>query len=230
MTDPTALARELHVLGPFTAAALHPAGESPAPPWEPLSALTRPQRLTHRVAAVQSALAGRSPTGVVSRRVAASTAHLGLVARLVAPVLAMRALGHVVDPTPRDVWWQDTASGPVPVSFPVPSPAACPDSTSAVPIVLETLTAAVATAFAVSPKVLWGNVGSGVNSAVVAITGARPEWGDAVTAAARPVLADPRIDGGHGRLGPDYRRRSCCLIYRVAGSRDAVCGDCVLAP
>ena len=42
------------------------------------------------------------------------------------------------------------------------------------------------------------------------------------------VLADPRVDGGVLRSGPEFRRNSCCLIYQLAGDREACCGDCVL--
>mgnify|MGYP002653128777 CR=1 FL=1 len=41
-------------------------------------------------------------------------------------------------------------------------------------------------------------------------------------------LAHPYVEGGHLRAGPNFRRRSCCLIYQVSGDRTAVCGDCVL--
>jgi ferric iron reductase protein FhuF len=47
--------------------------------------------------------------------------------------------------------------------------------------------------------------------------------------AADAILADPRVDGGELRSGEDFRRKSCCLLYRLTGDRVAVCGDCVLA-
>ncbi|HZE16291.1 MAG TPA: (2Fe-2S)-binding protein, partial [Mycobacterium sp.] len=37
------------------------------------------------------------------------------------------------------------------------------------------------------------------------------------------------IDGGALRVGPLFRRRSCCLIYRIANTRTATCGDCILS-
>ena len=45
--------------------------------------------------------------------------------------------------------------------------------------------------------------------------------------------ADPdgtldRVTGGVLRAGPGFRRRSCCLIYRVFGRPQGLCGDCVL--
>jgi hypothetical protein len=33
------------------------------------------------------------------------------------------------------------------------------------------------------------------------------------------ILTDQRIDDGALRVGPGFRRRSCCLIYRLAGTR-----------
>ena len=42
------------------------------------------------------------------------------------------------------------------------------------------------------------------------------------------MLARPPLRGV-GEYGPDrrFRRRSCCLLYRVPGA--GLCGDCILA-
>ncbi len=75
---------------------------------------------------------------------------------------------------------------------------------------------------------MWGNVGSAANSAARLVSAARPDVTALAYAAVNRVLADRRIDAGVLDAGPGYRRRSCCLIYRVADDRSAVCGDCVL--
>jgi ferric iron reductase protein FhuF len=76
--------------------------------------------------------------------------------------------------------------------------------------------------------VLWGNIGSAANSAARLISTARSDLTIAAHTAADGILTDPRIDGGALRAGPLFRRRSCCLIYRIANTRTATCGDCIL--
>jgi hypothetical protein len=140
--------------------------------------------------------------------VAASVTHLGLIARLLAPAVGAITLG----PTPislslDDLWWQNDVGGPYPLS----------------------VTAGPATqAPAVGPAVLWGNIGSAANSAARLIAAARPDLTGTAHAAADSILTNPRIEDGAVRAGPHFRRRSCCLIYRIANDRTATCGDCIL--
>lgn len=84
-----------------------------------------PQVLAARVAAVRAALAagGGQPTEAVELRVAASVTHLGLVARIVSPYLALAVLYgraparvHLAD-----LRWQPTFGGPYPLSLPHPA-------------------------------------------------------------------------------------------------------------
>lgn len=157
--------------------------------------------------------------GQIDPRVAASVAHLGLVARIVAPMIGMSALGHPPNWTLADLAWRDELGGPYPLSL--------RSETGAGPPAVEALTDAFQR-LGVSPKVLWGNVGSAANSAAEQIRRARPELSGPARAAVDRILLDPRIDGGVLRSGPGFRRRSCCLIYRLAGDRSASCGDCVL--
>lgn len=175
-----------------------------------------PDVLTARVQKVRSALMGN---GEPELRVVASVAHLGLVARLIAPMIGSAALGEPVSWSLADLAWQDQLGGPYPLSV-----SAAPTGG---PPAVEVLTAAFER-FGVGRKVLWGNVGSAANSAAQQISRARPDLTAAAQAAADVVLADPRVDGGALRSGPTFRRNSCCLIYRLAGDRAACCGDCVL--
>ncbi|OBJ46909.1 hypothetical protein A5630_10655 [Mycolicibacterium mucogenicum] len=201
--------------GPFFAVVRHQV--SPTPPWRPMSELIDdPDALTARVHKVRSALMGNGEPEI---RVAASVAHLGLVARLIAPMIGTAALGEPVSWSLADLAWQDQLGGPFPLSVST-------ESTGGPPAV-EALTNAFGR-FGVSPKVLWGNVGSAANSAAQQIGRARPDLGQQARQAADVVLADPRVDGGVLRSGPDFRRSSCCLIYQLAGDRAACCGDCVL--
>ncbi|MUL46153.1 (2Fe-2S)-binding protein [Mycobacterium sp. CBMA293] len=205
----------LAAFGPFFAVARH--HDSPVAPWLPMAELIDdPDVLTARVQKVRSALMGN---GEPELRVVASVAHLGLVARLIAPMIGSAALGEPVSWSLADLAWQDQLGGPYPLSV-----SAAPTGG---PPAVEVLTAAFER-FGVGRKVLWGNVGSAANSAAQQISRARPDLTAAAQAAADVVLADPRVDGGALRSGPTFRRNSCCLIYRLAGDRAACCGDCVL--
>jgi hypothetical protein len=183
--------------------------------------------LETRVDTVRSRLAhgaGRQPDEIAAR-VAASVTHLGLVARLLAPAIAALALGDArVSLALEDLWWQDHLGGPYPLSI-TPTPAT--DTPTLGPAV-EVITGAIAQRYRVGEHVLWGNVASAANSAAWLISTPRPDLTRSARAAADAILADVRVEGGRLRAGPDFRRRSCCLIYRIAGDRTAICGDCIL--
>ncbi|HEY3607545.1 MAG TPA: hypothetical protein VGL06_08600, partial [Pseudonocardiaceae bacterium] len=104
--------------GPFFAIETHPAGEPPRPPWRLMRELADdPAVLADRVRAVRTHLAAGRPVDTVEPRVAASVAHLGLVARLVSPVLGAAATDRVVpDLDLRDTWWQPVLGGAFPLS------------------------------------------------------------------------------------------------------------------
>jgi ferric iron reductase protein FhuF len=85
-------------------------------------------------------------------------------------------------------------------------------------------------AMAVSPRVLWGNVASAVNGAATMIAAARPDLAAPAAGAAAALLGLPVLAGTYqGRPLTSFRRRNCCLIYRLSPERPAYCGDCVLS-
>ena len=219
---------DLVALGPFFAVHTHVRGAPVPPPWQSMTLLIDDTDvLAGRVEAVRTALArrvGRQP-GAVEIRVAASVAHLGLVARLIAPMIGVSMLGHAPSAWSVDeLWWQNTLGGPYPLSAvdrpatwgPGPGPA------------VEAITTAIAERYRVSGHVLWGNIGSAANSAARLICTSRPDLTAAAHAAADIILTDSRINGGSLRAGSQFRRNSCCLIYRTADDRSAICGDCIL--
>ena len=76
---------------------------------------------------------------------------------------------------------------------------------------------------------LWGNVASAVNGAATMIAAARPDLAGAAAEIAAAMLANPALIGTYqGRPLRGFRRRNCCLIYRLSPERRAYCGDCVL--
>ena len=222
-----ALSSDLAALGPFFAVETHVRGELMSPPWQPMTVLIVGAALAARIDAVRTALAhraGRQPAEV-EIRVAASVAHLGLIARILSPAIGAVALGHTrVSLSLDDLWWQNELGGPYPLSI---SPGPTTEFSGAGPAV-EAITAAIAERYAVSHHVLWGNIGSAANSAARLISTARAHLTITAHAAADAILTDPRIDGGAVRAGPLFRRRSCCLIYRIANDRTTACGDCIL--
>ena len=183
--------------------------------------------LPARIAQVRTALAMMGGVGpeAIEERVAASVAHLGLVARLIAPALVAPLVPLPV--SLENAWWQAQVGGPYPLSL-TRSERPSPDS------LIEPvthLTEAVLACAEVSAKVLWGNVASAVNSAAVQAAAAAPEYTDAAYRAAETLLRQAPLDAQPALVGKAFQRNSCCLIYRIAPEQTSgrtVCGDCVL--
>ena len=223
--------RALDELGPFFAVRIH-RGE-PDPPWRSMGELVDGSAvLGERVRGVRARLAGDRPAEDVELRVAASVAHLGLVARIASPVLAVAAIsGELLEPQLRRLRWQNELGGAFPLSAPEATTAADPD------VLAERLLdgsarqlVAAAEAFSVGPQVLWGNVASAVNGAVAVVAGGLPQYARAARELRSALLEREPLRGTGDVLGGAFRRRSCCLIYRAAPGRNGpVCGDCILA-
>jgi hypothetical protein len=208
---------------------------APTVGWRPVSALIEdPQLLAGRVQRVHAALVapGSEPDQINpgALRVAASVTQLGLCARLVAVSLASAVDGLPL-PTLSRLAFQDRLGGPYPLALIAgerPAPAV-PWPTALVELV-GPVVAAVQTAYRLSPQVGWGNVASALVSAASLIATADAGMkeraaGLAADALGQAELSDTMERDRRGRL----RRRSCCLIYRLAGPTPAFCGDCVLA-
>ncbi len=230
-TAPASVSAQLAALGPFFAAEFHPPGDPPGG-WRPMGELLDdPGVLDGRVAAVRAFLAagtGQDPDSV-ELRVAASLVHLGLVARVTAPLFGMTLLhGRAPALRIRELRWQPTLGGMFPLSLPLSSPDEAPTILDGAVAELRPLAAR----FGVSDHILRGNVASAVGGATNAVSAARPD----LAAAARALLADllghPMLAGSaHLEAAGTLRRHSCCLIYRAAPDRDGgLCGDCALAP
>lgn len=207
--------------------------------WRPLSELAeRPDVLTERVTTARTMLAGRSrvPVDQIELRATASIVFLGLASRLVSPSFACAVLAdRVPDLRLERLWWKPVPGGPWPVassgSGSVPSGAGDLadelDTRILAPIVTPVLEAFAET-FALSRQVLWGNVASSLAGALTMLGTARPD-----RAAAGADLLGHLLETGTLRGTGDvdavrgsFRRRSCCLFYRMPGA--GICGDCVL--
>ncbi|MED5814121.1 (2Fe-2S)-binding protein [Mycolicibacterium sp. 050232] len=77
-----------------------------------------------------------------------------------------------------------------------------------------------------APRLLYGNAAAALVAAAHELARLRPELDDEVRGVTESLLATGDL-AGTGRLtGWAFRRRSCCLYYRVAGG--SKCGDCAL--
>jgi hypothetical protein len=160
--------------------------------WTPLAALTEPGQLRHRAEQVRAAFGG-GPL-----RAAASVDFLGMTSRVVSPVYAACVSdGTAPALSLTTVWWRPAVPGPMRLAVTTGERASSLSDAVLAPVVVP-LVAAYSSTFALSRKVLWGNVTSALNGAARAL--------------------------GRGRR--DFRRHSCCLLYRLPGG--APCGDCIL--
>ncbi|MFF5142801.1 (2Fe-2S)-binding protein [Streptomyces sp. NPDC013157] len=201
--------------------------------------------LTFRVDAVSRRLRTGEP------RVAASIAHQGLAARLwsVALGCAVR-YGRLPDlgpgllhwdpgaTAPDDLWLTEVralpaGTGPAAPADPVvpADPAVLADAVVRVVVHghLEPLGAALRDRYGLAAGLLWGNAGSALAGAARELDRWVRANKCADVAARTRTLADalfahPLLSATGTRTGLAFRRRSCCLYYRVPGG--GVCGDC----
>jgi hypothetical protein len=228
------LLADLAALGPYFAVDVHRPGSPVRPPWQPLGELTSsPGALARRIGEVRERLAAAAgcPAAAVEFRVAASIAQLGLCARLLSPALGAAAAGRALPVDAARARWIPVLGGPFRLSLAEEAIAAEPGTAAAAALLAGPVTQIVRAveAMAVSPRVLWGNVASAVNGAATMIAAARPDLAGQAAEAAAALLGHPDLAGTYqGRPLQGFRRRNCCLIYRLSPERPAYCGDCVL--
>ena len=198
--------------------------------WRPVGALAQPDVLCRRTSTVSDALRTTAPDDrPVPLRVAASVTQLGLCARLSAV-----ALGSAVDglpvPTPERLCYRDELGGPYPLALLPAGPGSGPDWPLGLLDLVRPVAQACVSAFPLSAQVIWGNVASGLNGAAQMIATAQPDASDRAAGLLDAALdSDELRDTLTTELSGVRRRRSCCLIYQLADSTAAVCGDCILA-
>ena len=239
MTRPTppaagaGLLADLAALGPYFAVEVHRPGSPLHPPWQSLGELIgSPGALAGRIGEVRERLATAGcPATSVEFRVAASIAQLGLCARLLSPALGAAAAGRTLPVDVGQARWVPALGGPFRLSLPEAAVAAEAGTTATDALLAGPITQIVRAveAMAVSPRVLWGNVALAINSAAAMIAAARPDLAGPAAETAAAMLANPALTGTfQGRPLRGFRRRNCCLIYRLSPERPAYCGDCVL--
>lgn len=219
-------------LGPFFQVAARP-----GPDWTLWAALSADaQLLRRRTDEVRAMLAAGPGSPQVELPVVASLVHLGLVARLVSPLLGAALLAGVLPVAPVElVHVRLAGANPLPLAFGTTSAtkigsaadlAAAFDHFWLAPGV-EPLTRSVSDAWSVSRQVLDGNVTSAVAGALRMAATSRPELTGRADAALEAFLQSGSLAGsGRRREDGSFVRRSCCLYYRVPGA--GTCGDCIL--
>lgn len=164
--------------------------------------------------------------GTTDLRIGASLVQFSHASRLWSPLLAC-ALQYGVLPDLTDL--QRHAAGtelrlPVPVGTPVEG--ALPEQLYRRVITehLEPLAAGLRVKMA--PRLLYGNAAAALVAAAHELARARPELEHDTRAVTESLLATGELVGTGDLTGLTFRRRSCCLYYRVPGGSN--CGDCTL--
>lgn len=220
-------------LGPFFAVATGPTELSGLRPIAEL--YTDPGPLRARLAHVRTVLGSDA-------RTAASITFQGLAARVLsAPLAAAMLCDTVPQLTPDVLHFAVTDDKPWPLWCAEPAGVAVPDVDDAARALadlllaahLAPLVAAVRAQVPVAPRLLWGNVASSVAAGKRLVTAHRPEVARRAAAIAARLLQTGPLRGTGVLLAPGppdrvwtFRRRSCCLYYRVPGG--GLCGDCAL--
>jgi hypothetical protein len=164
-------------------------------------------------------------------RVTASIAQLGFAARLWSPVLGC-ALAHGIVPDLASL----LVSAQPPVRLAVSRTAGWVATTADQVATLSRLVVgnhlggfAAALPVQSAAGLLRGNSASAMVGALGVLAGAEPALHDKAMATARALLSagERRGTGTLGAALPAFRRRSCCLYYRLPGG--GLCGDCCLA-
>jgi hypothetical protein len=160
-------------------------------------------------------------------RIGASLVHLGHATRLWSPVLAC-ALVHCVVPDLTDLQRADGGAQlrmPEPVGEAVDPPSADLLYSIVVQQHMEPLAAGLRVRLA--HALLAGNIASALVGASRALLSARPDLRSPTVRITNSLLDTGMLAGSGTITGPHlgFRRRSCCLFYRIPGG--SVCGDCV---
>ncbi|MFB0619166.1 (2Fe-2S)-binding protein [Streptomyces sp. AGS-58] len=189
----------------------------------------RQDALTLRVATVGARLRTAEP------RVAASLAQQGLAARLWSAALGCAVLyGRLPSLDPGLLSWDPLASAPDDLWL--TGVRTLPGDAGTVAAVvldahLEPLGAALRARYGVATGLLRGNAGSALAATARELgrwarAHGRTDAAERARALTGELFTHPLLRATGARAGTAFRRRSCCLYYRVPGG--GLCGDCCL--
>lgn len=206
--------RRVRGLSPFFALDLGRPGDD----WHPGAALLDGPALPRTL----DAIAERYRTS--ERRVAASLFFLSYTARLLCPTAAAHAVDGVApDIRPENLWWHYGPDG-LRVRIDQATPGV------GIAESLEPVVEAVRAVVPVARGLLWGNAASSIAGALKTVARSGTASAEHCVAVAERLLSQPPLKGS-GDFIPfpgevAFRRRSCCLYYRLDGG--GTCGDCPL--
>lgn len=221
---------------------------SPDAGWLGWASLCRGDVAAERVSIARDTLIGMFGLAEddVPMRVVASVTFLGWASRVVSPLLgAAVAGGDLPAPRPDQVWWQPRPGGPLPMAYAMTHARPCTRmdrnalaealAEVAVGGLLMPLLETFGSRFALSRKVLLGNVASALAGAAGMIADQAPEHAARAADVVDEILKIAPLTGTGTLVRPaeDRERRflirnNCCLYYRIPGG--GTCGDCVLTP
>jgi hypothetical protein len=165
-------------------------------------------------------------------RIGASLVHLGHAARLWSPLLAC-VLGHGVIPDLTQLQRADDGARlrlPEPVGEALEEPTDPPPAELLYRVVVQHHMDALEAGLRVklAPGLLSGNIASALVGASRALLSARPDLRPSIVSITNSLLDTGRLAGSGMIISGDlnFRRRSCCLFYRIPGA--GKCGDCPL--
>ncbi|SEQ34374.1 (2Fe-2S)-binding protein [Lentzea albida] len=203
--------RRVRGINPFFALDVGRPNES----WLPGTALLEGPALKTTIDAIANRYKADEP------RVAASLFFLSYTARLLSPLTAANL---PIDVRPENLWWRhDPANG---LSVRIDEPRLGPPAAEALAPVVE----AVQAVAPVATGLLWGNAMSNIAGALKMVVRARMLTAEEAEERGELLMSAPPFEQAGqflsfpGELG--FRRRSCCLYYRVAAG--GKCGDCPL--
>ncbi len=183
--------------------------------WLPGTALLHGPALKSTIDAIATRYRADEP------RVAASLFFLSYTARLLSPLTAANI---PIDVRPENLWWHyDRANG---LSVRIDQPRLGPPAAVALAPVVEAIQATTP----VASGLLWGNAMSNVAGALKMVVRARMLTAEEAEERGEQLMSAPPFEqAGEFLTFPGevtFRRRSCCLYYRVAAG--GKCGDCPL--
>jgi hypothetical protein len=172
-----------------------------------------------------------SQLGVTEARVAASTVQLGYAARLWSPVLGCVLQDDVVPDLTR---LRAAAGSPMRLNLPEPRGWRAGGTGGLAALAYQTVMTChleplgAGLPVKVAAGLLRGNAAAAMTAALRVLACTRPDLVPAARALAQRLLATGLLRGTGELTGPglEFRRRSCCLFYRVPGG--GLCSDCPL--
>jgi len=180
---------------------------------------------------------GAGPLADAEPRVAASIQQLGFAARLWSPVLGCGLLAEVVPDLASLQIHAADCGGPARLALAEPRGWLASDPEHLAELsyreVVQTHLEPLARSLRgrLAAGLLWGNAASAMAGALGVLVLARPDLREQAAVVASALLDTGRLRGT-GRLdasgtGLGFRRRSCCLFYRLPGG--GLCADCCLS-